>query len=116
MIASTLSTLCHVGTQPLSLFVINNRQHKEGREANHCIGVASELGSKSGHSFISCLILAQRYVCLSALYLYLSLSRGQIYPLEKLRLTCSEVRRTSCIFPEVVYVAVCVHCPHPLIF
>lgn len=112
--ASTLSTVCRVGTRPLSLFVINNGQHKEGREANHCIGIASELGPKSGHSFISCLILAQIYVRLSALYLYLSLEAR--YPLETFRLACSEVGRTSCIFPEVVYLAACVHCSHPLGF
>lgn len=46
-----------------------------------------------------------------------SLSRAEIpYPPREFRWVHSAIGGTSCILPDFVYIAVCVHCSHPLIF
>lgn len=76
------------------------------------------LAPSPGHSSIACLITgpaAQHYVCLSVLYLDLSRGPDTISTGET-QMSFSAVGRTSCILPDFVYLAVCVHCSHPLIF
>ena len=116
-----LSTHCRVGTWPPFFFFFfffgsNNGQQKEGTEANHCIGIACKLGPEPGHSYITRLISELSITSAYQRYTSISLEGLIPYPPGTFRWARNAIGGTSCVLPDFVYSAVCVHSSHPLVF